>query len=973
MKKYFVFTSVLFLMSFIDITSSAQTITNVQTSNPLCFGEFTGNSTINVSQTSPANDAEVKLLWQNPNTGFWVTLGTQYSQSPNYETSFIFPSLSAGEFRIDLINTVSGVLLEDVFFTLTQPTPLLFSVSTTNFNGWGVACNGGVGSIYLSNPIGGNGAPISYSFDGGITFIQYWNQGGLQAGNYTLAIKDALGCITYDSTVLTEPLPITISSQVNDVSCNSFSDGTINIIASGGVLPFSYSWNDGQISQQIVGLSVDTFSCIIIDANGCNADTSVIISEPDVLLVTSTIIDNLIPFSNLAAINTTIFGGTLPYQFDWVGPNNFTSSQEDIDSLVSGIYYLTTSDYNGCLVNDTFEINEPGVVFGCTDSTALNFNAASNINNGTCYYCTLNYNLVSLAPSSQFNCNGWIWVSIPLAFNPVNYFWSTGAPTSDFAIQNLCNDFYSLTIVDDNECGADTIILLSNFVGCMDTLALNYDSTAIFDDNSCILFIYGCLDSTAANYNILANTDDGSCVPDILGCMDTLAINYNPLANTDNGSCIAAVNGCTDTIMFNYDPLANVDDSSCFDCSFNYNWLTDTANISSCGASAALIVSSINPGPLAYNWNVLWGSFCCYPTIPLSTDLCLGIYTMTVTDVYGCTLLDTIEIGNVVLGCTDPLATNYDPTANLDDGSCTYVPSTCTSPSPTGAYVSELIHDRVRVNWDNMNDTSCMLTQYRIRYRELGTSTWLSKTMANSGLCLFGLNTTSKKVVGLTPSTTYEYYMKAWYCGGGVSTWSATQNFTTADECENVVNFAVGTPTTTKAEFTWDTTAAYSFARIKLRVDTTGGVWTSAGGFGVFYPALSKAKNGLTPGISYRAQARTWCDTTGGTYRSAAWSPLIFWTQPTTIKLAGESLIANLTIYPNPSRDVFNISFTTVSKQNLKVRILNVICGELMNENLEQFIGEYTKQINLTNNAKGIYFLEIEMDDGIINKKLILQ
>jgi hypothetical protein len=266
-----------------------------------------------------------------------------------------------------------------------------------------------------------------------------------------------------------------------------------------------------------------------------------------------------------------------------------------------------------------------------------------------------------------------------------------------------------------------------------------------------------------------------------------------------------------------------------------------------------------------------------------------------------------------------------------------------------------------------------MVTQYRIRYRELGTSTWLSKTMANSGLCLFGLNTTSNQILGLTPSTTYEYYMKAWYCGGGVSTWSATQNFTTAAECENVINFAVSTPTTTQAEFTWDTTAAYSFARIKLREDVTGGVWTSAGGFGVFYPALSKDKNGLTPGTSYRAQARTWCDPTGGACRSASWTPLVFWTQPTTIKLAGESLIANLTIYPNPSRDVFNISFTSDAKQNLRVRILNVIGEELINENLEQFIGEYTKQINLSDNAKGIYFLEIETNDRIINKKLILQ
>ena len=40
---------------------------------------------------------------------------------------------------------------------------------------------------------------------------------------------------------------------------------------------------------------------------------------------------------------------------------------------------------------------------------------------------------------------------------------------------------------------------------------------------------------------------------------------------------------------------------------------------------------------------------------------------------------------------------------------------------------------------------------------------------------------------------------------------------------------------------------------------------------------------------------------------------------------------------------------------------------------LEQFIGEYTQQINLEDNAKGIYFLEIETNDGVINKKLILQ
>jgi len=55
------------------------------------------------------------------------------------------------------------------------------------------------------------------------------------------------------------------------------------------------------------------------------------------------------------------------------------------------------------------------------------------------------------------------------------------------------------------------------------------------------------------------------------------------------------------------------------------------------------------------------------------------------------------------------------------------------------------------------------------------------------------------------------------------------------------------------------------------------------------------------------------------------------------------------------------------------VRILNIIGEELVSKNLEQFIGEYTKQIDLTNNNKGIYFLEIETNEGVINKKLILQ
>jgi len=83
--------------------------------------------------------------------------------------------------------------------------------------------------------------------------------------------------------------------------------------------------------------------------------------------------------------------------------------------------------------------------------------------------------------------------------------------------------------------------------------------------------------------------------------------------------------------------------------------------------------------------------------------------------------------------------------------------------------------------------------------------------------------------------------------------------------------------------------------------------------------------------------------------------------------------VNNLNIHPNPSSDVFNITFKIEEKQNLKVRIFNVLGEQLITEDLYQFVGSYTKRINLINKAKGIYFLEIESDYGLINKKLILQ
>jgi len=67
------------------------------------------------------------------------------------------------------------------------------------------------------------------------------------------------------------------------------------------------------------------------------------------------------------------------------------------------------------------------------------------------------------------------------------------------------------------------------------------------------------------------------------------------------------------------------------------------------------------------------------------------------------------------------------------------------------------------------------------------------------------------------------------------------------------------------------------------------------------------------------------------------------------------------------------VSFTSEDVQDLDVRIINVIGEVIYTENLNEFVGQYTKQVDLSTYTKAVYFLEITTNDGVTNKKLILQ
>jgi len=724
-----------------------------------------------------------------------------------------------------------------------------------------------------------------------------------------------------------------------------------------------------------------------------------------------------------------------PINFEWFDNSGtpIATGVNFVSNLCYGLYILQTTDNMGCVVVDTFII---GDLYGCTDPLACNYDPYANIDDGSCltaYGCTdiaaCNYD--ATATCDDGSCLTAYGCMDALACN-----YDATATCDDGSCLTAygCTDTTAFNYDPAATCDDGSCVAIE--LGCTDSTALNYYAGANTDDGSCC-YVAGCTDPSMFNYDSLACYDDGSCIPFIYGCTDSTAYNYYAGANIDDGSCqycdltfslmvmqnssssacdgwafvsasssngpvsylwsdgstqnniiglcsgiytlqitdavgctmdttftIGSMYGCTDSAAYNYSPIATVDDGSCQYCDLSFSiYISPNSSPSSCDGWVVAVMIQTSNTPVTYLWST--GS-----TQNNIDSLCSGIYSLTVTDAVGCTMDTVFTVGNVVLGCTDSTATNYDPSATVDDGSCTY--ATCGG--ITGVNLTDVIHDRAVFNWDNMNSQYCQVDQIRFRYREVGTNSWSTKTMGVPVGSGCNTSNTSKLVLGLTPSTTYEYDFKIWYCNASTVNWHANGSFTTADVCVNATNMTATPNSNTQTDFCWDAPASpWAFVRLQYRENVPGSSFSNIGGFGVMAPALCKTKNGLTPGLQYRVMWRTWCNVTGGPYRSPVWDGPVIWDQPTVIRLEGGTVITNLEVYPNPSRDVFNVTFTSEAIQDLKVRILNIIGEELINDNLKQFIGEYTKQIDLTGNAKGIYFLEIETENGIINKKLILQ
>ena len=233
--------------------------------------------------------------------------------------------------------------------------------------------------------------------------------------------------------------------------------------------------------------------------------------------------------------------------------------------------------------------------------------------------------------------------------------------------------------------------------GCTDPLAFNYNPAATIDDGSCD-YDCGCddvyepvcaYDFTTGEYTTYINLCEAECAQawffadgdcddqPVYGCTDPEAINYNPDATDDDGSCVT-VPECGENQVMAVATLTTEmwGGEVSYTISDENGILAEGQGDADYAVSEAYFCIDDTSGCLVLNMNDSFGDSWNGASLTISVpdlDVSLGTFTLAVGAFESVTFgLDCESEVIEVEGCTDPLANNYNPAANVDDGSCDY-------------------------------------------------------------------------------------------------------------------------------------------------------------------------------------------------------------------------------------------------------------------------------------------------------------
>ncbi len=545
-------------------------------------------------------------------------------------------NLTAGTYTLTV--TDANACTVTASYTIAEPTDIISSIMATN-----VLCHGASdGSADLT--VSGGVTPYTFFWS---NFLISEDINGISGGVYYVVITDANGCTQRDSVIIAEPDPLVISTAITQISCFNANNGAIDLTVTGGTLPYSYAWNHGPTTEDVSGLAGATYVVTVTDDHNCTATTSVLIINPSNISTNVVTHDPLCFGDTNGSIDLIATGGTPNYTFAW----NTGATTEDVSNLGAGVYSITITDANGCILVDSFELTEPGPLF-----------TSGFVDNVTCFGLH----------------NGFIDITAYGGTLPYTYLWSTQQSTED--IGQLAGGTYFVTVTDFHACSVVSLYIVK------EPLELTLDVTGT--NATCFGSKTGTLTSLPAGgskpYEYLwddfnadslrSNVGAGHYVlllTDSNGChtLDSFDIGEpTEIAITGvvtNANCFGAATGSVDVTVSGGTPsygyvwsntqvtedLSNaaagsytvtvMDNNQCEKTAdftigqpqeINLTLLMDKPTCSGAKNGSVSVVAIQGVTPYTYAWNTT-------PTQTTATasDLFSGSYTVTVTDANGCT------------------------------------------------------------------------------------------------------------------------------------------------------------------------------------------------------------------------------------------------------------------------------------------------------------------------------------------------
>ncbi len=446
------------------------------------------------------------------------------------------------------------------------------------------SCNDNQGSINLT--VSGVTGTAHYIWSNSATTEDISN---LNEGTYSCTVSDDGSCqvVLTDIIVGNNSGTLALTNVVtHNETCNNNS-GTIDITIQGGVAPIVYNWSNGLHTQDLSGLNEGSYTCTVIDANGCSVEAhATILNSSGTLTVSSAVITDEACNNGTGGINITVQGGTIPYTYAW---SNGATTQ-DIFNVHAGNFSCQIADNSGCVYSYSGTVVNNGSNFAISNSV---------IEDEICG---------NTAGSVNIDVSGG---SLPYVYN-----WSNGSVTED--LTNLHGGAYSVTVTDVHSCSVTGSFIVNNT-----TMSLAINSMIVTDENC------------GNGMGIIDLTYSGGYEP-----VSTLWSN----GSTDEDPELLSTGTYTVTVTDHFG-CSVTGSATVLNNSSGFAVLNSVVTNENCGDGSGSVNLTLTGGQLPYTF--LWSNDANTEDI---SNLNVGTYSCTITDANSCAVTVSESVLNITNG-----------------------------------------------------------------------------------------------------------------------------------------------------------------------------------------------------------------------------------------------------------------------------------------------------------------------------------